>query len=127
MGKSDGDGCTGEEKEYRHRWMDSIKEDFREKGLSGEEAQVGRLIRNIDLHIKVGKDADEVPMNSNAIKLSKSGVRKTFDHRNLNIYYVASSRQNGFIATVKRVHTEMKTVTNTHLKLYICDRTIVCF
>ena len=42
----------------KRRWMDSIKNDLTEKGLSGEEAQDRaawrRLIQNIDPHIKGG-------------------------------------------------------------------------
>ena len=44
-------------------WLDNIKNDLSEISLSGEEAQYRvkwrRLRRNIDPHIKVGKDAGE--------------------------------------------------------------------
>ena len=44
-------------------WLDNIKNDLSERELSGEDAQDRvqrrRLIRNIDPHVKVGKDAEE--------------------------------------------------------------------
>ena len=49
----------------KQRWLDNIKNDLSERELSGEEAQDRvqwrRLVRNIDPHIKVGKDAEEDP------------------------------------------------------------------
>ena len=47
----------------KRRWLDNIRNDLSERELSGEEAQGRvkwrRLIRNIDPHIKSGKDVDE--------------------------------------------------------------------
>ena len=47
----------------KRRWLDNIRNDLSERELSGEEAQGRvkwrRLIRNIDHHIKSGKDVDE--------------------------------------------------------------------
>ena len=59
-----GDGCAGEEIKGgpKQRWMDIIKDDLTEKGLSGKETQDWRdlsLVRNIDSILKTGKHADE--------------------------------------------------------------------
>ena len=47
----------------KRRWLDSTRNDLSERELSGEEAQDRvkwrRLVRHIDPHIKVGKDAEE--------------------------------------------------------------------
>ena len=44
----------------KRRWLGNIRNDLSERELSGEEAhQWKRLIRNIDPHNNVGKDAEE--------------------------------------------------------------------
>ena len=47
----------------KRRWLDSIRNDLSERGLSEEDAQDRprwrRLTRHIDPHIKVGKDEED--------------------------------------------------------------------
>ena len=47
----------------KRRWMDSVKVDLREKGLSGKETQYRavrrQLVRYFNPHIQVGNDAIE--------------------------------------------------------------------
>ena len=56
-------GKEGEENRPVLRWLVNVKKDLSERELSGEKAQDRvqwrRLIRIIDPHIKVGKDAEE--------------------------------------------------------------------
>ena len=52
----------------KQRWLDNIKNDLSERELSGEDGQDRvqwrRLIRIIDPHVKVAKDAEDEVMNA---------------------------------------------------------------